>query len=130
MSLRTCLCGLPSDDAVATRTIGWVLLQDLQNPEQMYRALGCKMVVGMPFKDQATSDTLYMPQIPPSSDKTGRRALKRLQVPLLKERQPPLFCCLLDCFSVPHCCLSSCFLCLLLPLTISAFSASWLAACS
>ena len=57
-----------------------MLLQDLENPEQMYRALGCKMVVGMPFKDQATSDTLYMTQIPPSSDKNGRRALKRLQV--------------------------------------------------
>ena len=55
-------------------------MQDLEAPEQMYRKLGAKMVVGMPFKDQATSDTLYMPQIPPSSDKTGRRALKRLQV--------------------------------------------------
>jgi len=56
-----------------------VHVQDLEAPEQMYRKLGAKMVVGMPFKDQATSDTLYMPQIPPS-DKTGRRALKRLQV--------------------------------------------------
>lgn len=46
----------------------------------MYRKLGAKMVVGMPFKDQATSDTLFLPQIPPSSDKNGRRALKRLQV--------------------------------------------------
>jgi len=55
-------------------------MQDLDNPEQMYRKLGAKMVVGMPFKDQATSDTLYMLQIPPSSDKNGRRALKRLQV--------------------------------------------------
>ncbi|KAA6429562.1 MAG: chloroplast 1-hydroxy-2-methyl-2-(E)-butenyl-4-diphosphate synthase precursor [Trebouxia sp. A1-2] len=59
--------------------ISAVTLQDLEAPEQMYRKLGAKMVVGMPFKDQATSDTLYMPQIPPSSDKTGRRALKRLQ---------------------------------------------------
>ncbi len=59
--------------------IAVVLVQDLEAPEQMYRKLGAKMVVGMPFKDQATSDTLYMAQIPPSSDKTGRRALKRLQ---------------------------------------------------
>ena len=49
----------------------------------MYRALGCKMVVGMPFKDQATSDTIYMTQIPPTSDKNGRQALKRLQVLVL-----------------------------------------------
>lgn len=55
-------------------------VQDLESPEQMYRKLGAKMVVGMPFKDQATSDTLFLPQIPPSSDKNGRRALKRLQV--------------------------------------------------
>ncbi|KAL3136509.1 hypothetical protein ABBQ38_005759 [Trebouxia sp. C0009 RCD-2024] len=59
--------------------ISSVSLQDLERPEQLYRALGCKMVVGMPFKDQATSDTLYMTQIPPTSDKNGRRALKRLQ---------------------------------------------------
>ncbi len=63
-----------------TEACDWMPLQDLEKPEQMYRALGCKMVVGMPFKDQATSDTLYMTQIPPSSDKNGRRALKRLQV--------------------------------------------------
>ena len=80
----------------------WANLQDLQNPEQMYRALGCKMVVGMPFKDQATSDTLYMPQIPPSSDKAGRRALKRLQVPLLNDTQP-ILSCLMDCCPAPPC---------------------------
>ena len=55
-------------------------LQDLEAPEQTYRKLGAKLVVGMPFKDLATSDTLYMAQIPPSSDKNARRALKRLQV--------------------------------------------------
>ena len=71
-----------------TKKGGWVFLQDLERPEQMYRALGCKMVVGMPFKDQATSDTLYMTQIPPSSDKNGRRALKRLQVLLLCSSTP------------------------------------------
>ena len=54
--------------------------QDLETPEQTYRKLGAKLVVGMPFKDLATSDTLYMPHIPPSSDKEGRRALRRLQV--------------------------------------------------
>ena len=38
------------------------------------------MVVGMPFKDIATSDTLYLPRVPPKSDAAGRKALKRLQV--------------------------------------------------
>lgn len=55
-------------------------MQDLEKPELTYRKLGAKLVVGMPFKDQATSDTLLMPEIPPSSDKDKRRALARLQV--------------------------------------------------
>jgi (E)-4-hydroxy-3-methylbut-2-enyl-diphosphate synthase len=46
----------------------------------MYRKLGAKLVVGMPFKDQACSDTLVLPQVPPASDTDKRRALARLQV--------------------------------------------------
>lgn len=60
--------------------------QDLEAPEQLYRKLGAKLVVGMPFKDLATSDTLYMAQVPPSSDTTARRALKRLQVRQVSDR--------------------------------------------
>ncbi|CAL8469861.1 g9403 [Coccomyxa elongata] len=56
-----------------------VSLEDLEKPELTYRKLGAKLVVGMPFKDQATSDTLLMPEIPSSSDKDKRRALARLQ---------------------------------------------------
>ena len=52
----------------------------MATPDNTYRRLGAKMVVGMPFKDIATSDTLYLPSVPPSSDTAGRRALKRLQV--------------------------------------------------
>jgi (E)-4-hydroxy-3-methylbut-2-enyl-diphosphate synthase len=59
--------------------ISSVTLQDLQTPDYMYKKLGCKLAVGMPFKDIATSDSLLMRQIPPSSDTKGRRALKRLQ---------------------------------------------------
>ena len=55
-------------------------MQDLEKPEQMYRKLGAKLVVGMPFKDQACSDTLVLPQVPPASDTDKRRALARLQV--------------------------------------------------
>ncbi len=59
-------------------------MQELEKPELTYRKLGAKLVVGMPFKDQATSDTLLMPEVPSSSDKDKRRALARLQV-----RRPP-----------------------------------------
>ena len=55
-------------------------MQDLKTPEQLYRKLGCKLAVGMPFKDIATSDTLYLPRVPPADDKEARRALIRLQV--------------------------------------------------
>ncbi len=60
----------------------WVGLpaQDLERPELTYRKLGAKLVVGMPFKDQATSDTLLMREVPPSSEPDKRRALARLQV--------------------------------------------------
>lgn len=54
-------------------------VQDLETPESTYKRLGSKLVVGMPFKDIATSDTLLMHQVPPKSDTAGRRALKRLQ---------------------------------------------------
>lgn len=46
----------------------------------LYKKLGAKLAVGMPFKDIATSDTILMRTIPPSSDAEGRRAIKRLQV--------------------------------------------------
>lgn len=51
----------------------------LQQPEQLYRKLGAKLVVGMPFKDIATSDSIYLRELPAADDAAGRRALKRLQ---------------------------------------------------
>ena len=56
-----------------------VPLSALQQPEQMYTQLGCKMSVGMPFKDIATSDSLLLRELPPASDAGARRALRRLQ---------------------------------------------------
>ncbi|GIL68785.1 hypothetical protein Vafri_22024 [Volvox africanus] len=56
-----------------------VSLADLKQPEFTYKRLGAKLAVGMPFKDIATSDSIVMREIPPSSDKEGRRALRRLQ---------------------------------------------------
>jgi (E)-4-hydroxy-3-methylbut-2-enyl-diphosphate synthase len=46
----------------------------------MYRALGCKLAVGMPFKDLATSDSLFLRDIPAADDKDARLALSRLAV--------------------------------------------------
>ena len=49
-----------------------------ENAAYLYQELGCKTAVGMPFKDIATSDSIYMRTVPPSSDKEGRTALRRL----------------------------------------------------
>ncbi len=46
----------------------------------LYKRLGCKLAVGMPFKDLATSDSVVMHSVPPVEDKEARLALKRLQV--------------------------------------------------
>ena len=37
------------------------------------------MVVGMPFKDIATTDSIYLPQVPPTTDTAARKVIKRLQ---------------------------------------------------
>jgi len=49
-----------------------------ENVQYLYQELGCKTAVGMPFKDVATSDSIFMQNIPPSSDTDGRTALRRL----------------------------------------------------
>jgi (E)-4-hydroxy-3-methylbut-2-enyl-diphosphate synthase len=52
---------------------------ELAEPELLYRRLGCKLAVGMPFKDIATADSVLMYSLPEASDAAGRRALRRLQ---------------------------------------------------
>ena len=52
---------------------------ELAQPELLYRKLGCKLAVGMPFKDIATSDSIVMYALPGADDVNGRRALRRLQ---------------------------------------------------
>ncbi|GMI37348.1 hypothetical protein TeGR_g6544, partial [Tetraparma gracilis] len=49
-----------------------------ENAQYLYQELGCKLAVGMPFKDIATSDSILMRSLPPSSDVAARRALNRL----------------------------------------------------
>jgi (E)-4-hydroxy-3-methylbut-2-enyl-diphosphate synthase len=56
-----------------------VAAADLADADGLYRRLGAKLVVGMPFKDLATSDSILLTSVPPASDAAGRRTLARLQ---------------------------------------------------
>jgi (E)-4-hydroxy-3-methylbut-2-enyl-diphosphate synthase len=49
-----------------------------ENIPYLYAGLGCKTAVGMPFKDIATSDSIYLPTVPPTSNTDARTALRRL----------------------------------------------------
>ena len=49
-----------------------------ENIPYLYAGLGCKTAVGMPFKDIATADSIFMRTVPPSSDSDARTALRRL----------------------------------------------------
>jgi len=48
------------------------------NVQYLYNELGCKTAVGMPFKDIATSDSILLRELPPSSNVAARSALRRL----------------------------------------------------
>ncbi len=54
--------------------------QDLRSPDILYRSLGCKLAVGMPFKDIATADSLLLREVPPADDGPARQALRRMAV--------------------------------------------------
>lgn len=56
-----------------------VSIAELQNPDSLYKSLGTKSVLGMPFKDISTSDSIFLPEVPPESDVKSRKTLKRLQ---------------------------------------------------
>ena len=49
-----------------------------ENIPYLYAGLGCKTAVGFPFKDIATSDSIFMRKVPPTSDSAARTALRRL----------------------------------------------------
>eukprot|EP00551_Chaetoceros_affinis_P003196 CAMPEP_0203646526 /NCGR_PEP_ID=MMETSP0088-20131115/13135_1 /ASSEMBLY_ACC=CAM_ASM_001087 /TAXON_ID=426623 /ORGANISM="Chaetoceros affinis, Strain CCMP159" /LENGTH=724 /DNA_ID=CAMNT_0050503765 /DNA_START=76 /DNA_END=2250 /DNA_ORIENTATION=+ len=49
-----------------------------ENIPYLYAGLGCKTAVGMPFKDIATSDSIFLRTVPPSTDGDARTALRRL----------------------------------------------------
>ena len=50
----------------------------LSKPMELYAELGAKTVVGLPFKDIATVDTLLLTSLPAADDDLGRQTLKRL----------------------------------------------------
>lgn len=43
------------------------------------RQLGFKTAVGMPFKDIATADSVYLEELPGADDKAARTTLRRMQ---------------------------------------------------
>jgi len=49
-----------------------------QNVQYLYKELGCKTAVGMPFKDIATVDSIMMRELPDVDDTEARTALRRL----------------------------------------------------
>ncbi|KAF8412604.1 hypothetical protein HHK36_000573 [Tetracentron sinense] len=55
-----------------------VYLDQLKMPELLYKSLAAKLVVGMPFKDLATVDSILLTELPPVEDSDSRLALKRL----------------------------------------------------
>jgi (E)-4-hydroxy-3-methylbut-2-enyl-diphosphate synthase len=49
-----------------------------ENAPYLYKDLGCKSAVGMPFKDIATTDSILLRTVPPASDIAARTAIRRL----------------------------------------------------
>lgn len=43
------------------------------NPIYFPLHIGAKMVVGMPFKDIATTDSIYLPEVPAVTDTASRK---------------------------------------------------------
>ncbi|XP_038992737.1 4-hydroxy-3-methylbut-2-en-1-yl diphosphate synthase (ferredoxin), chloroplastic-like, partial [Hibiscus syriacus] len=55
-----------------------VSLDQLKAPDLLHKSLAAKLVVGMPFKDLATVDSIILRELPPVDDSDTRLALKRL----------------------------------------------------
>jgi len=51
----------------------------LSNPDQLYSDLGCQFILGLPFKDIATSDSILLTSVPDKDNEEAQRTLKRLQ---------------------------------------------------
>ena len=51
----------------------------LASEDPFYRDLGAKLAVGMPLRDIATSDSIFLREIPAASDEKAIRSIRRLQ---------------------------------------------------
>jgi len=56
-----------------------VSLKDLENANKLYTSIAAKTVLGLPFKDIATTDSLFLTEIPDAKDLNTRRTITRLQ---------------------------------------------------
>jgi len=56
-----------------------VSVEMLKNPQELYRQMGAKTVVGLPFKDISTSDSILLRSPPSAEDVEARLTIKRLQ---------------------------------------------------
>jgi len=56
-----------------------VTVEQLEAPQALYKALGCKTVVGLPFKDIATIDAYLLREVPSESAAEARQTIKRMQ---------------------------------------------------
>ena len=59
--------------------ISCVSKETLSKPDQLYADIGCKTAVGMPFKDIATSDSIFLRELPTEDNEVAFTALRRLQ---------------------------------------------------
>ena len=59
--------------------ISVVRLADFDDPDKLYADLGAKFVLGLPFKDIATSDSIILKELPKPDDAPRMLAIKRLQ---------------------------------------------------
>jgi len=67
--------GLLNRDGSVLSTVS---VASLSAPDALYADLGCKTVVGLPFKDISTSDALLLREPPAADDETARQTLKRM----------------------------------------------------
>jgi (E)-4-hydroxy-3-methylbut-2-enyl-diphosphate synthase len=51
----------------------------LASEDAFYRDLGTKLAVGMPLRDIATADSVFLREIPAATDEKALRSIRRLQ---------------------------------------------------
>lgn len=70
---------LPQNNARFALLYLWCCTAVETNTRLLSLQLGFKTAVGMPFKDIATADSIFLEQLPASDDKAARTALRRMQ---------------------------------------------------